>query len=143
MYLWQLPQNLLGLILKMFYHSTLKHNWWQWDGVDITISKNFRGGISLGNYIIVSESNNTYGVILHEYGHHLQSKMLGPLYLIIVGLPSILHNMFCDCSKHNHNYYDVYPEKWANNLGAKYIINKLKNITKKYKEYEKANSKKS
>ena len=65
--------------------------------------------------------------------------MLGPLYLIVVGLPSLIHNIFCNCKKHNHDYYDVYPERWANKLGAKYIINKLKELTKKYKEYEKAN----
>ena len=97
----------------------------------------------MGNYIIVNERQNTYETILHEYGHHLQSEKLGPLYLIAVGLPSIIHNMFCNCKKHNHNYYDVYPERWANKLGAKYIINKLRELTKKYKEYEKASSKKS
>lgn len=139
MYLWQLPQNILGLILKIFYPSTLKHNWWQWDNVNITVSKKFRSGISLGNYIIVNERQNTYETILHEYGHHLQSEMLGPLYLIVVGLPSLIHNIFCNCKKHNHDYYDVYPERCANKLGAKYIINKLKELTKKYKEYEKAN----
>lgn len=26
----------------------------------------------------------------HEYGHSIQSKILGPLYLIVIGLPSLM-----------------------------------------------------
>lgn len=52
-----------------------------------------QGGISLGKYIIVSQWA-TQKTIMHEYGHCLQSKILGPLYLLVVGLPSILHAAF-------------------------------------------------
>lgn len=143
MYLWQLPQNILGLILKIFYPKTEDNNWWQWDDVEITVSSKFRSGISLGRYIIVNDWNNRYDVLSHEYGHHLQSEMLGPLYLLAVGLPSIIHNVFCNCEKHDHDYYDVYPERWATNLGKKYALKKLKELKEKYRKYEKESSDKS
>ena len=111
LYVWQLPQNLVGLLLRAIY----KGNDNPYKTAIIRRSITMRGGISLGKYIIVSQwaSENT---TKHEYGHCIQSKYLGWLYLPVVGLPSILHATFCKCRK--HSYYDVYPEKWADKLGG-------------------------
>ena len=58
-------------------------------------------------------------MIMHEYGHTLQSKMLGPLYLIVIGLPSLiwawLYGPVIPWSK--NGYYVFYTEKWAEKLG--------------------------
>lgn len=110
LYLWQLPQNILGLIilliLKDWEECTLYN-------IDFYYYDAFPGAISLGNYIISgSKKENT---VKHEYGHTIQSKMLGWLYLPIVGLYSILHAWLCKCK--NHSYYDIWCEKWADNLG--------------------------
>ena len=48
---------------------------------------------TLGNYIIGSsylkaDPNNE--IFQHEYGHYLQSQSMGPFYLLVVGLPSII-----------------------------------------------------
>ena len=58
---------------------------------------------------------------MHEYGHCVQSLMLGPLYLIAVGVPSYrwanlpaLRKMRRETGR---SYYSVYPENWANRLG--------------------------
>ena len=58
------------------------------------------GGISLGKYSIINEGyayNKTDSDILklnvskHEaLGHGTQSRYLGPLYLFVIGLPSII-----------------------------------------------------
>lgn len=110
-YFWQLPQNLLGLLLRVIY----KGNDIEYNGVIVRRSVKMRGGISLGKYIVISQWSTTK-TVMHEYGHCKQSMYLGWLYLLLVGLPSILHATFCKCKR--HSYYDVYPEKWADKLGG-------------------------
>lgn len=111
-FIWQLPQNLLGLLLRAIYRGE------DTDCGDalVRMSPRMQGGISLGRYIIVSEKA-TFGTVMHEYGHCRQSKMLGPLYLLVVGLPSVLHAWLCDCEKRGHSYYDFWCERWADKLG--------------------------
>ena len=110
-YLWQLPQHLLGLLLLLYYKGEERHNLY---GVKFYYCKGFGGGISLGEYIIIG-SKWEKG-IRHEWGHSIQSKILGWLYLPIVGLWSGLHCAFCKCIK--HSYYDIWCEKWADKLGG-------------------------
>lgn len=115
LYLWQLPQNLVGLILTLFYKfdSTVVHK----DKI-IRICHNFPGGISLGDYIFVSKKN--WNTIRHEYGHSVQSKYLGPLYLIVIGLPSIIWAGLYGTKLFpytKNGYYVFYSEKWADKLG--------------------------
>lgn len=115
-YLWQLPQNLLGLALKLFYKKDINPIISIPD-TDITVSKNFRGGISLGKYIFVSKYSNNIRSLKHEYGHVIQSKFLGWFYLLIIGLPSLIHAWLYNGS----DYYSFYTEKWADKLSEKYL----------------------
>ena len=121
-FIWQLPQNLVGLAVKMICKAT-RYSTYE----DAKVySWNINGGISLGNYIFVPYKNvnpNTYQVqqyIKHEYGHCIQSKYLGPLYLFVIGIPSFI---WANCfnkyrTKHNKSYYWFYTEKWADKLGG-------------------------
>ena len=88
LWLWQLPQNLLGLLVILVtgaHRTAFKGEWvaskWSWFGV------------SLGNYIIFGGAGGSVESLKHELGHQKQSKILGPLYLIIIGLPSITGNI--------------------------------------------------
>lgn len=78
----------------------------------------YLSGASLGRYIVL-KPNHTMTDIKHEYGHVRQSRMLGPFYLIVVGIPSAINNLR---SRRNmtvyENYYNMYPEKWADRLGG-------------------------
>lgn len=111
LFIWQLPQNIIALIMLPFLGriNLIKkenHTW-------IFEATNMRGGISLGNFIFISTSyKQKETVILHELGHVKQSHMLGFLYLIVIGIPSLLNACFgfTEC------YYDWYTEKWANSL---------------------------
>lgn len=111
LYIWQLPQNLLGLLLRSIYKGKDS----MYNDAIVRRSTKMRGGISLGKYIVISQWSSKK-TVEHEYGHCRQSKYLGWLYLLVVGLPSILHAALCKCRK--HSYYDVYPEKWADKLGG-------------------------
>lgn len=112
---WELPQNVLGAIVKKVckakpsavYKGAVVHIW------------NINGGMSLGKYIFVPlKANARY--IMHEYGHTVQSKYLGWLYLLVIGAPSFI---WANCfegyrKKTGKSYYDFYTEKWADKLGG-------------------------
>ena len=113
LYLWQLPQNLLGLLLCVFYTGTDS----DYHSAIVRRSAKMQGGISLGKYIIVNERAG-HQTISHEYGHTKQSEILGWLYLIVVGLPSILHAGWWTLTEGERSYYDFYTERWADKLGG-------------------------
>lgn len=116
---WELPQNLLGrLVVKMFnaiyYDKALDS-----DTVKLYVW-NVNAGLSLGNYIFIPDQPVPESFIKHEYGHSLQSKQLGWLYLPVIGIPSIIwFHCFSEYrKKHNVSYYSFYTEKWADRLGG-------------------------
>jgi hypothetical protein len=122
-YLYQLPQNLLGLILIVLFRGKKLQDY---NDKKVYLVKGYFI-ISLGDYILISKRwYNSWDVyspwvdrfLAHEYGHCRQSEILGPLYLIIVGIPSFIFNQI---SQHNRkfavNYYNRFPENWADKLG--------------------------
>lgn len=115
---WCLPQNLLGLMLKLFLLIRDKKYYTEkfWD---VTVCKTFmkRGSVSLGRYMFLCENHwyNDY-VMCHEAGHSYQSYILGPLYLLVIGIPSLLWAAYFH--KFGEHYYTFYTEKWANKLGG-------------------------
>lgn len=117
LYLWQLPQNILGLLVIFFTKAVYyKSGCW--------VTTDYRFGVSLGNYIIfggrVDETS-----LKHEQGHQKQSLYLGWFYLLIIGLPSAIGNIY-DRVAHKHwhyteseKWYYAQPwEAWADRLGG-------------------------
>ena len=113
LYLWQLPQNLVGLLFLLFIKGEVKHNL---ADIEFYTSARFPGGISLGKYIVMGYA--TEKRVRHEFGHCIQSKILGWLYLPIVGLCSGLHAWLHNCAKHGKTYYHYWTEKWADRLAG-------------------------
>lgn len=113
MFLWMLPQNVLGLILRCVY----KGEDIEYKDAKVRVSNSMLGGISLGRYIIVNKTSQ----IRHEYGHCIQSKYLGWLYLLVIGLPSIVWAMVYGSiiPRTADGYYRFYTEKWAERLVGK------------------------
>ena len=125
LWLWQLPQNLCGII----YRSISKDNRICVIGNDDSRSvgakvylQRAKGGVTLGKYVFINQDyTDKEAVVKHECGHVRQSRRLGPLYLLVIGIPSILHawlNDYIGCCRKNgkYNYYHFYTEKWANKL---------------------------
>ena len=83
---WGLGQTLLGLIVFL-KHIRCPHRMYR--GC-IDTKWNSRGGMSLGLFIFTpgEEDSRTEQVRVHEYGHCIQSLVLGPLYLIVIGIVS-------------------------------------------------------
>lgn len=106
LYLWQLPQNLLGLAVVKVTKAEKKDDWY--------FSRKVGSAVSLGSYIISATANEI--TLRHERGHQKQSLILGPLYLLMIGLPSVcgnlLHRVF------RFNYYAQPWEHWADKLAG-------------------------
>ena len=80
----------------------------------MTKSEDFMGGVSLGRYVFTNMQDGWISYD-HEFGHSIQSLILGPLYLIIIGIPSsLLAANISDAM--NKRYYWFYTEKWADSI---------------------------
>lgn len=125
LWLWQLPQNLLGLVLILFYKPEaciILQN-----GNKVYFSRNMVGGISLGKYSIINsyyaglktgdktmkpiEELVQLDVVKHEgIGHGTQSRYLGWFYLLVIGLPSIIWaGLYGSIIPYTHNGYYKFP----------------------------------
>lgn len=115
-WVWQLPQNLLGIILKGVFKKqrtlSARNNI---IAVNIVQSYDVTSGFTLGKYVFLKDSRYFKQSLKHEMGHVYQSLYLGPLYLLVIGLPSILHYGL----NFSTDYYKFYTEKWAEKLYKK------------------------
>lgn len=118
-WVWQLPQNICGLVYKAcIKDDIIKHFDSEPNHCDIYLKKS-KDGVTLGKYIFVCNSDkNLLSIIKHEQGHVIQSRMLGILYLLVIGLPSIIWAALHDYIAPNKSYYWFYTEAWANKLGG-------------------------
>lgn len=137
--IWQLPQNIVGfLVAAPWSENTEKTTVVDEEkGTKITVfARNlFRSGVSLGDFIIVDKVNlfseipskveDAITTVKHEHGHQLQSKIHGPFYLITVGLPSLIRNIWdrlfhkeWSYERRKKWYYSGYPEADADIFGG-------------------------
>lgn len=130
---WGFLQSLLGMIVFLIHHKD-KH--YTYHGAAITVWKN-KSSLSLGMFVFVtaepyfiekfkrkmSAEELSNRLLVHEYGHTIQSLILGPLYLIFIGIPSTLWGFLPNLNKKRRDekisYFDFFTEKWANSLGEK------------------------
>ena len=125
LWLWQLPQNILGLLVILFTRA--RYNDISYDKLEnFWLAKKGKPfGVSLGEYIIFGPRPVSRESLKHEQGHRKQSRMLGPLYLLLIGLPSITGNIYDRIAHRNWGYlarvawYYKQPwEAWADKLGG-------------------------
>lgn len=124
-YTWGLLQNLAGGTIYAFYRLRgCPH--FAYQGALAVIWPVRSGSMSLGRFLFLHESYRLgdRALLAHEYGHTIQSLILGPLYLFVIGLPSLLWAGLPVFQRRRHDrhvsYYSFYPEKWANALGARF-----------------------
>lgn len=116
-WLWQFPQNILALCIEgVLCQAAYREG--KADGNTIIVNNTLPSAMSLGDYLFVNPMSSQES-IQHECGHSKQSNILGPLYLIVIGIPSLLHNIvhyLCNKIGIKWNYYSFYTESWANKL---------------------------
>lgn len=116
--IWQLPQ----IIAACLYYVYITKSEGIVDtcyiqGAIVFIKKKSCGSVTLGPYIFLSP-RATDTTVRHEWGHTRQSLILGPLYLIVIGIPSIIWAATHRTIAPNKPYDWFYTEVWANKLGG-------------------------
>ncbi len=127
---WALPQNLLGLLLFVFLlliDRFVRQNAFSprarslFHGAVVTRWR-LSGSMSMGIFLFCDSPDNI-PLLVHEWGHTLQSAVLGPVYLPVIGLPSLVWaNLPClrRFRRQTHcAYTSFYPERWASRWGEK------------------------
>ncbi len=118
-FVWGFPQTIAGLAIRLTlrgkqrcygYRSALVSEW------------PLDSGLALGPFVFVPQGSHP-ALLVHEYGHVIQSLALGPLYLPAIVLPSMMWAGLPQCQrfrdKHEYSYYRLYPERWANILAKR------------------------
>ena len=122
--IWELPQNILGAFLFIFFAVFSDSVILDDDDPLEMYSPMMRGAISLGIFRVYAYKYLGNGaryvelVRRHEKGHRKQSMMLGPLYLIVIGLPSLIWAALHSSVRRLRtvDYFSFYTEKWADRL---------------------------
>ena len=137
---WGLPQTLAGSLL---YLAHRKDAHFDYNGARATVWDK-DAGVSLGKFIFVPKKSRgampghharaagdinrpedlaDSFLLDHEYGHTLQSLILGPFYLLFVGAPSLLWNRLPHFRRKRKrtgkSYYSAPFESSANRLASK------------------------
>lgn len=127
--IWGIIQTFAGAVL---YLINMKFKHYLYHGAVVT-EWNIPTSVSLGLFIFISENcpfdkrqenripdDEIYNrTLVHEYGHTIQSLILGPLYIIIIGIPSMIWlSLFSSYRiKNSVSYFEFYTEDIANKLG--------------------------
>ena len=134
---WGIIQTIYGFIMFITNYKNSKHIFFK--GEIVTFWEK-SAGFSMGLFIFVPPKPRFYNkkynyskeelkerLMIHEYGHSIQSLILGPLYLIIIGIPATIWSFSKKYNEIKKNkkisYFEFYTEKWANYLGEK-VTNK-------------------
>lgn len=130
---WGLLQSLLGFAVFLRH---IKSPHFAFHGAVVTQWEN-RSSVSLGMFVFVtkepffcdklsgeySKEELSSRLLVHEYGHTIQSMLLGPLYLLAIGIPSTLWGFLPAAGRLRRekpmSYFAFFTEKWANGLGEK------------------------
>ena len=117
---WGVIQNVLGFLIwlyvlltgpkekRRFFHGALLTRW------------NLPSSMSMGIFLFMGTDD--MHVVVHEYGHTIQSMILGPFYLPLIGLPSLIWANSKRLGRYRRrthtSYYQFYPERWADRIGS-------------------------
>lgn len=119
---WGFPQTALGLLLFLVLRAKRPHRRvWRFRSAVVSAWR-LDAGFSLGQFVFVPE-RCPRPLMLHEYGHTIQSLILGPLYLPVVVLPSLAWAGIPAAERfrrrHHYSYYRFFCERWANLLAKR------------------------
>ena len=129
---WGILQTLLGF---MVFLVNINNKHYFYHGAIVT-ERNMPSSVSLGMFVFtttnpmkdkrienkIPDEELSQRLLVHEYGHTIQSLILGPFYLIVMGIPSTLWGFLPYYQKKRNNgvsYFSFFTEKWANFLGEK------------------------
>jgi RHS repeat-associated protein len=107
------PQSVIGLgagIIFTLLGADVRPKWGMGAIVEMPAYMGNPGGISFGPVVIGGHGFSDYQ---HEFGHTWQSRVLGPFYLLIVGIPSLISAATSSYAEHNKFFSEAWANSWA------------------------------
>lgn len=122
-FVWETPHMILG---NGFSH--LRNNF---DKVDVSFrngstvvnvdnERNISWGMTLGPYINGENIYEAKDMFEHEYGHTIQSRIIGPFFLAVVAIPSFIGQGIENINPSGHEHGREWYEVWSNQLSYGY-----------------------
>ncbi len=121
---WCLPTTLVGLAAGLVARGMLGGTAVGFRGATVVRSRRLRdlGGVCLGPVILVGDTAS-HELVCHEWGHFRQHLRLGPLYLLVIGIPSATHALWHMARRGGFpDYFHFWTEAWADDLGGVYHL---------------------
>lgn len=125
---WEAPQNALGAATLAGHALRGSARAVRLERERVMVELAGDGAVSLGLFVFHSRSDSPYVPVGaenvdHEWGHSVQSRRWGPLYLPVVGVPSVLRVGYAIAYRRVRGrrwprYYDGWPERQADRLGG-------------------------
>ncbi len=118
---WGIIQNIVGLLCLLWLLLTGKHGRIYGFNEAVITEWERRDSVALGMFVFFGHGRdeNAPRMLRHEYGHTVQSIILGPFFLPVIGLPSFLWAAgLWKRKKTKGSYFDFYTESWADRLGG-------------------------
>ena len=116
---WEAPQVIVGAVVKLIYirYGSREVETYK-QGVCQIQNWGMSSGVSLGWWQFTSKYA-TVTTASHEVAHSIESVALGPLFLVLIGLPSILwagiiHPYFMS----DKSYYWFYTERITDRIAG-------------------------
>lgn len=120
---WGILSNILGALVVLFFvpifKATVETRYGRW----VFVGGKYWGGLSLGNFVFLSSdaAKDTF-IISHEIGHSLQNILWGPLFLFVIGLPSMVRYWLIDWGWIKvKDYDDIWFEGQATEWGKQCV----------------------
>ena len=121
---WERPQLDLGRVISHFRNNLDDVTVDYYKGATVIKGTEDSGAMTLGSYINggpnLSEELLDDSMLEHEYGHTFQSRILGPFYLPVVGIPSFMGSGVYYMSNGSHQHRNEWYEVWSNQLSYTY-----------------------
>jgi len=131
---WGLPQNLVGGIAWLLLRKKYRQERFHYSFVTYMTADGFQGS-TLGMFIFMSSERSeswVHDVRIHEYGHTIQSLVLGPLDLLVTGIPSAVWFSLPVLKRYRRRkqvpYTWFYTESWANRWGQQWASDRILNV---------------
>jgi len=122
---WELLQTYVGLSMALSLSEVASEVSYHKGITFIGHSALPYGGLSMGTYSFIGNKANS--LRSHEFGHNVQSRMLGPAYIPVAGVGSLsafVYNGVMNIAKggvYGNYFYDKFlTERWAYKLGEIY-----------------------
>lgn len=123
MFTWELPQTIVGFLMFCYFILSGKARKVYLEDTKVIVNMTFtswnHSSDSMGHFVFFNVDNYDLYIQRHEFGHSVQSYIVGWLYLPVITLPSLYGWVLCKIGVRQwKDYYTHFPENWANKLGG-------------------------